>query len=114
MSNYPTTEIYGPSNEIYRFEIWFERSEFEDVGGVYIFSKIKTSLGSKEIIQHVHLYIGETCSFKTRLDNHERWADALEHGVEMILLLPENNADRRAKIEDDLIDKYNPILNDKR
>ena len=111
MSNNPTTKIYGPSNEIYHFEIWFKESEFEDVGGVYIFSKIKTSLGGKELIQHVHLYIGETHSLKKRFDDHEKWDDAIEHGAEMILLLPENDADRRKKIEDDLIDKYNPILN---
>ena len=113
MSNSPTTKIYGPSNKIYHFEIWFKESEFEDVGGVYIFSKIETSLGGKELIRHIHLYIGETNSFKERLDNHEKWDDAIEHGAQMILLLPENDADRRKKVEKDLIEEYNPILNDK-
>ncbi|RKU29844.1 hypothetical protein C6499_07955, partial [Candidatus Poribacteria bacterium] len=111
MSNDPTTKVYGSSNEIYHFEIWFEESEFEDVGGVYIFSKIETSFGGKELIQHVHLYIGQTHSFKERLDSHEKWNDAIEHDVQMILLLRENDKDRRKKIEEDLIEKYNPILN---
>ena len=113
MSNNPTTKIYGPSNEIYHFEICFIESEFEDVGGVYIFSKIETSLGGKELIQHVHLYIGKTHSFKERLDDHEKWDDAINHGANMILLLPENDADRRKEIEHNLIEKYNPILNGK-
>lgn len=50
MSNSPTTEIYGSSNEIYHFEICFRESELEDVGGIYIFSKIDISLGGKELI----------------------------------------------------------------
>ncbi len=113
MSNNPTTEIYGPLNEIYHFEIWFKESEFEDVGGVYIFSKIETSFGRKAPVQHVHLYVGETHSFKERLDSHEKWDEAIEHGAQMILLFPENDVDRRKKVEKDLIEEYNPILNDK-
>ena len=49
MSNNPTTEICGSSNKIYHFEICFEESDFENVGGVYIFSKIETSLGGEEL-----------------------------------------------------------------
>ena len=111
MSYNPTTEIYGSSNEIYHFEICFRESEFEDVGGVYIFSKIDTSLGRKELIQHVHLYIGKTHSFKERLPEHERLSDAIDRGMSMILLLPEKDKDCRKKIEMDLIKKYKPILN---
>ena len=111
MSTNPTTKVSGPSNEIYEFEIWSLESDFEDEGGVYIFSKIETSLGGEELIQHVHLYIGETKSFKCRLDDHEKWNEALEEDVQMILILPENNEKRRGDIERDLISKYDPILN---
>ena len=111
MSNNPTTEIYGSSNEIYLFEICFRESELEDVGGVYIFSKIDISLGRKELIQHVHLYIGKTHSFKERLPEHEKLSDAIDRDMNMILLLPEKDKDCRKKIETDLIKKYKPILN---
>ena len=112
MSNNPTTEIYGSSNEIYHFEMCFRESEFENVGGVYIFSKIETSLGGKELIQHVHLYIGKTHSFKERLPGHEKWSDAINLGMNMILLLPKKDKDCRKKIESNLIKKYKPILNE--
>ena len=112
MSNDRTTKIYGLSNKIYHFEIWFKESKFKDVGGVYMFSKIETTCDRKRPIRHVKLYIGETHSFKERLDNHEKWDEAIEHGVLLILLLPENDADRRKKVEKELIEKYNPILND--
>lgn len=111
MSNSPTTEIYGSSNEIYHFEIRFIESAFEDVGGVYIFSKIDISFGRKKPIQHVHLYIGKTHSFKERLPEHEKLSDALDRGMETILLLRVKNEDCRKKIETDLIKKYKPILN---
>ena len=112
MPNSPTTEIYGSSNEIYHFEICFRESELEDVGGIYIFSKIDISLGRKELIQHVHLYIGQTHSFKERLPEHEKLSEAIDLGMNMILLLPEKDKDCRKKIETDLIKKYKPILNE--
>ena len=111
MSNNPTTEIRGFSNEIYHFEICFRESELEDVGGVYIFSKIDISLGGKEPIQRVHLYIGETRSFKERLPEHEKLSDAIDRGMDMILLLRKKDEDCRKKIESELIQKYKPILN---
>ena len=46
-----------------------------------------------------------------RLDDHEKWDDAINHVCEYdYSFYPENDADRRKEIEHDLIEKYNPIL----
>ena len=116
MSENQKIEVRGHSGEIYEFEMRFfgtNNPEIEDDSGVYIFSKIKTSLGGKELIQRDYLYIGETESFRRRFKNHEKWGDAIDKGMQFILILSVTDEDRRKFIESDLINKHNPILNDK-
>ena len=114
MSENQKTKVIGHSGKKYCFEIRsIDRNdpEIEDVSGVYIFSKIEISFGNKETIRHDHLYIGETDSFRQRFEKHEKWADAIDKGMQFILILPIDE-DRRKSIERDLIKKHNPILND--
>ena len=106
MPRIATKTFTGQSGNQYLFEVWSLDTIFNDVGGVYIFSK-RDSQG-----YHTPLYIGQTSSFKDRrLQHHEQWECAEPRGGNVICTYQESSSVQRQRIERDLISRYNPPCN---
>ena len=86
--------------DIYDFDAWWK-----DVGGVYIFSGFDYQNG-----WWVPLYVGETSSFRSRIPNHERRAEAMNLGATHVLAMVAPRG-MRMVIERELIAQYQPPLN---
>ena len=82
--------------------------------GIYIFAKeIHNNVSG--FSDYEVLYIGETNSFKGRpvSEKHEKWEHAHRLGANRICIFTKEVSDtlERKSIENDLIDKYDPICN---
>ena len=92
------------------FEVYKPDTEWNDVGGVYIFTAQQAAGLLGNIWQA--LYVGETESFKNRLlANHEKWPAAVKLGATHIHIRNEGTITRKA-LERKLRDKHEPRLND--
>lgn len=78
---------------------------WNDVAGVYIFA-IKDAKGN-----FTALYVGQCDSFKNRIPNHERWAEAARKGATIVLAVPVSRQADRDSLESDLIAQLQPPLN---
>ncbi len=92
----------------YSFTSHDPAANWNDVAGIYIFSKPSTQPG-----KWLALYIGQASSFKDRLTNHERWAEALQLGATHVHAMVETLQANRDKIEESLIKDFQPQLNEK-
>ncbi len=79
--------------------------------GVYIFSKVPSNAQGGNGTQF--LYIGQTEAFRTRLNpNHEKWGEALDHGMNCIWVYVPRPSESCFDIEHRLIAQFRPPLND--
>ena len=104
-------EFQGASGRKHIFQAYTLGTEtFNDVGGVYIFTK-ETRNQHGDIKYHP-LYIGQTESFRNRLTaSHEKWPCAVQNSVDCLCVLVEDNTFSRRAIELDLLSKYNTPCN---
>jgi excinuclease UvrABC nuclease subunit len=56
-------------------------------------------------------YIGKTESFKNRFSNHEYWPAAVRMGATHVHVLVVPLAANRQRVEEELIEAYQPALN---
>lgn len=82
-------------------------AKWNDVAGIYIFAKPGTQDG-----RWIALYIGQTKSFKDRLNDHERWEEARRLGATHVHAMSVTLADNRDRIEEALIQACQPALNE--
>ena len=80
-------------------------TNWNEVAGLYIFASI-----TKENRWRA-LYVGQADSFKDRLDNHERWAEAQRLGAKHVHALPIPQQANRDNLEKMLIQNLQPPLN---
>ncbi|MDE0260278.1 MAG: hypothetical protein OXR82_18070 [Gammaproteobacteria bacterium] len=90
----------------YEFGVYDSGTSWRDIGGLYIFTG-KTDGKTWEA-----LYIGQTSSFKDRLPGHPKWSDAVLLGATHIHAKTVTNEKTREKVEQELIEAYQPPLND--
>ena len=109
MSKIEDFTFYGDSGISYEFEVYPIGTQFNAVSGVYIYTK--RSNDPQRGIVHTLLYIGETDSFKRRLneDNYTGKQCALNNGADCICVRQEGS--NRDDVEQDLIDKYTTPCN---
>ncbi len=88
----------------HEFTVYAFNSNWNAVGGVYIFSYFDGQYWRP-------LYIGETDNFSRRLPTHERWTDAQRAGATHIHAITVQQAAMRAALEQRLIQDYQPPLN---
>ncbi len=98
---------YGESGEAYRFKVTLTRKGVPDGSGIYIFVR------RRFVFFLFPLYIGKATSLRSRLFGHERWWEAWwkRGATERHVLVVRDSSDR-ARIEEDLIRKYQPRMND--
>lgn len=87
------------------FTVYAPNTTWNDVGGVYIFA------GQNSNNQWVALYIGKAESFKNRIPNHERWAEAVRLGATHIHAMAIAQEASPVQIESSLIQAFQPRLN---
>ena len=94
---------WGESGRPYRFKITLTPKGLPDQGGVYVFVQ------RRFVFFLFPLYIGKAANFKNRLIGHERWWK--RGATERHVLVIKKESDR-ARIEEDLIRRYQPRMND--
>ena len=97
----------GETGERYRFRITLTRKGIPEGSGIYIFVRRRFGF----ILEP--LYIGKATDFRSRLYGHERWWEAWwKRGATERHILLVRTASDRARIEEDLIRRYQPRMND--
>ena len=89
----------------YTFNIHQYNANWSDLPGIYIFAK--TTPRS----QWQALYVGQASRFSERIPGHELWDKAQSLGATHVHAMAVPQADMRDKIERELIQMYQPILN---
>ncbi len=96
----------GESGRNYRFKITLTRRGLPPAGGVYIFVR------RRFVFFLSPLYIGKAANFRSRLNGHERWWEAWwKRGATERHVLVIRKAADSARIEEDLIRRYRPRMN---
>jgi hypothetical protein len=97
----------GETGAGYRFKITLTRKGIPEGSGIYIFVRRRFGFFLEP------LYIGKATSFRSRLNGHERWWEAWwKRGATERHVLLVRTASERARIEEDLIRRYQPLMND--
>jgi hypothetical protein len=94
----------------YSFEVYSSDTSFNAVGAVYIFTKRTVDVEGKG--SHAILYIGQTDSLKSRIQNHEKWPCVKRNGVNCICVHRDDNEDSRLAKETDLLEANATPCND--
>ncbi|MEO0606654.1 MAG: GIY-YIG nuclease family protein [Pseudomonadota bacterium] len=95
----------GETSRRYRFKITKSIEALPDAGGIYVMVRRTFFFFLKPI------YIGKASNLQSRLDDHERWEEARKKGASERHYLCIRSENKRQKIEEDLIRKYKPKLN---
>lgn len=78
-------------------------------GGLYVFAQLDQAGKA-----WIPLYVGRAKSLHTRLSNHEDWPEAEQEGATHVHVVVVPNPATRRRLERDLYDEYEPLLNDHR
>ena len=97
-------------NHKYQFVVFDLNGPEYNGPGVYIFSKGRPNAQGGN--NHEILYIGETDTLKDKVTpNHEKWGDALHHGMNYVSVYVPFPVESREHIEKELIQHFKPPLN---
>ena len=84
--------------------------DWRAVPGLYVFAGlVKDSQGT---LLWRALYVGRTQDFSTRIPTHEKWSAAKRLGATHVHARVEPNSYLRVQLEADLIEYYQPPLNE--
>lgn len=100
----------GASGAAYRFAVYSRETDFNNVAGVYVFSR--RFRNQREGFLHDVLYVGETEELSDRLAQHHKLNLAVQAGCNCICFLPEPDRRRRLSVEADLRRGNKPPYND--
>lgn len=102
---------FSDGNKTYQFVTYGLEGPIYNAPGLYIFSKGERNAQGE--INHDILYIGQTDSFRSRLNpGHEKWNNAIDSGMNYISVYVPTPIESRIDIEQRLIDYNQPPLND--
>lgn len=93
------------SGAVVNFKAYTFNTQWNDVSGLYIYFKVEN--GTRRPV-----YIGQAGSFRDRLSNHERHDDAVRAGAAGILAAIVGSQTDRDSFEKELIQQFQPELND--
>ena len=96
----------GETGRKYKFNVTLTDKGVPAGGGIYVFAR------RRFVFFLEPLYIGTATSFRSRVLGHERWSEAWwNRGATERHFLKVPNARDRARIEEDLIRRYQPAMN---
>jgi hypothetical protein len=102
----------GASGRWYEFEIARSQRDWEPVGGVYMFVK-PPEQPSHDWGGPICVFAARTNDFSQTLARHDMWQAAENLGAREIHLLVIKDDQMRTRVERDLLDAQQPILNRK-
>ena len=104
MAAFETVNLTGRSGTSYPFTVFPRGTPLAAVGGVY-------AVMSDERTQWTMLYIGQTGDLNSRFDNHHHDDNFARHRASHLAALSVANDAQRRAIEADLVQRYEPALN---
>jgi len=90
----------------HEFSVNQHGAEWKDIGGIYIFAGVTPQNQWKAY------YIGKAASFQSRIPSHERWNEAVRLGATHVHARVVSPEATRVQVEAQLIQAYQPPLND--
>lgn len=102
----------GISGRFYPFRLYPLNTDLPDIGAVYIFTKMGNNALYEDSEPYEPLYIGQTGTLKSCVENHEKLGCAGKLGMNSICVHLEPNAEIRVEIEQDLLGAQKPPCND--
>jgi hypothetical protein len=100
----------GACGRWYEFEVARVARVWEPVGGIYMFVKPHDS-NAQLWGGPIALYLGKTDDFSVTLARHDMWQAAEGLGAKEIHLLAIKDAQTRERVEKNLLEAQQPILN---
>jgi hypothetical protein len=100
----------GASGRWYEFEIARAQRPWEPIGGLYMFVKPHDQ-PTLDWGGPITLYVAKTDDFSKTLARHDMWQAAENLGAREIHLLVVRDGQARERVEKDLLDAQQPILN---
>jgi hypothetical protein len=110
MAKLASVEFGGQSGTKYSFNVYPIDSNFNEIGGVYCFSK--RTLNNEGTGNHSVFYIGITNDFSTRFIDHHKIDCAVKKGANCICIHQDENDKSRQEKERDLIASQKPCCNE--
>lgn len=106
-----TLTLTGQSGQTYNFACYQPGPAWNEVAGCYAFAIQRGTILTG--INTSLFYIGQTDSFKRRMNEHQddKWTKAAQQGANIILACVVTNEAARLAMEKDLIQAYQPPLN---
>ncbi len=92
----------------YQFHVCDYYGKWREIGGVYIF----TGFNLLTYGWRLPSYIGESGNLRERMSGHEKWRQAVALGATHVHVMVVEQAFQRIMVEQELIQAYNPPLND--
>jgi len=103
MSN--TINWQSPNRAILSFGVYQHSDNWNDVSGIYMFCR------QEQNNSYTPVYIGQAASLKDRLPQHEQWNPAVQKGASTVHAAIVSSQDDRDLFERQLIQQFQPILN---
>lgn len=95
----------GNSGHYYPFTLYPLETDLPDKGAVYIWARVEQG-------NITPLYVGQTDTLMTCIQNHERWACICKHFVNSVCVYFEQSANNRLQMVQDLLGSQKPPCND--
>lgn len=92
--------LKGKSGTEYSFGIYSLDTSFNEVGGVYIFTK---RVKNENKYSHTNIYIGKTDDLSTRFNNHHKKNCISQNKANCICVKQVDSEKERTEIETDLL-----------
>lgn len=108
----PTQTLTGLTGRAYEYQTCLMEGNWSDVPGGYAFLASRPGIGQTSVCRI--LYIGQTDSLQRRMGEHRKdvWQEAVRLGATHVLAHVNLNGEAaRLAEEEDLIRRYNPLLN---
>jgi hypothetical protein len=102
-------KLEGTSGTVYRFHVYPSTATFKPLGAVYIVTRRFAKTGGG--FHHERVYMGQTPDLSHAFVKHNKKDSFKEHLANCICVHRENDADKREKIEQDLLPNHKTLLN---
>ena len=110
MGKLGSIDFKGESGKLYTFNVYTLDSSFSQKGGVYVVTN--RSVTSDNSGKHRKIFIGSMSDLSRGFNNHPRLDYFEQEGANCVCVYPEDKDNMRHEIEEDLIKKHHPAVNE--
>ena len=102
--------VQGVSGNTYFFDVWTAGATYPDCGGIFLPSRLSSINAHSNANPCDIFYIEETARLNDAIGNHPKWAEWGKSGVDMLLILQEDDPQKRHAIYEDVREYYQGLL----